>query len=225
VVPADAKPFDVREVIARLVDGSVFDEFKALFGTTLVCGLRTCTATRSRSSPTTASCSPKPRKKARTSSSWPASAAFRCCSCRTSPASWSAEIRSRRHRQARRQAGDRRGLRQGAEIHRDHRRQLRRRQLRHVRRAYDPRFLWMWPNARIGVMGAEQAAGVLVQVKREQAERSGSFSAEEEAEIKQPILDQYEPGPPLLFQRPPVGRRRHRPGADPRRAGLACPPR
>ena len=60
-------------------------------------------------------------------------------------------------------------------------------------RAYDPRFLWMWPNARIGVMGAEQAAGVLVQVKREQAERAGvAFSAEEEAAIKQPILDQYE---------------------------------
>jgi 3-methylcrotonyl-CoA carboxylase beta subunit len=60
-------------------------------------------------------------------------------------------------------------------------------------RAYDPRFLWMWPNARIGVMGAEQAAGVLVQVKREQAERSGqAFSAEDEAQIKQPILDQYE---------------------------------
>ncbi|WP_277419684.1 carboxyl transferase domain-containing protein, partial [Pseudomonas viridiflava] len=60
-------------------------------------------------------------------------------------------------------------------------------------RAYDPRFLWMWPNARIGVMGAEQAAGVLVQVKREQAERSGQgFNAAQEAEIKQPILDQYE---------------------------------
>ena len=60
-------------------------------------------------------------------------------------------------------------------------------------RAYDPRFLWMWPNARIGVMGAEQAAGVLVQVKREQAERSGqAFSADDEAQIKQPILDQYE---------------------------------
>jgi 3-methylcrotonyl-CoA carboxylase beta subunit len=60
-------------------------------------------------------------------------------------------------------------------------------------RAYDPRFLWMWPNARIGVMGAEQAAGVLVQVKREQAERAGvGFSAQEEAAIKQPILDQYE---------------------------------
>ena len=60
-------------------------------------------------------------------------------------------------------------------------------------RAYDPRFLWMWPNARIGVMGAEQAAGVLVQVKREQAERAGQgFSSDEEAAIKQPILDQYE---------------------------------
>ncbi|WP_277342586.1 carboxyl transferase domain-containing protein, partial [Pseudomonas viridiflava] len=60
-------------------------------------------------------------------------------------------------------------------------------------RAYDPRFLWMWPNARIGVMGAEQAAGVLVQVKREQAERSGQgFNAAQQAEIKQPILDQYE---------------------------------
>jgi 3-methylcrotonyl-CoA carboxylase beta subunit len=60
-------------------------------------------------------------------------------------------------------------------------------------RAYDPRFLWMWPNARIGVMGAEQAAGVLAQVKREQSERSGqAFSAEDEARLKQPILDQYE---------------------------------
>ncbi|WP_277302525.1 carboxyl transferase domain-containing protein, partial [Pseudomonas viridiflava] len=47
--------------------------------------------------------------------------------------------------------------------------------------------------ARIGVMGAEQAAGVLVQVKRGQAERSGQgFNAAQEAEIKQPILDQYE---------------------------------
>ncbi|MNN81497.1 Carboxyl transferase domain protein [compost metagenome] len=51
----------------------------------------------------------------------------------------------------------------------------------------------MWPNARIGVMGAEQAAGVLTQVKREQSERAGhSLSAEDEARIKQPILEQYE---------------------------------
>jgi 3-methylcrotonyl-CoA carboxylase beta subunit len=60
-------------------------------------------------------------------------------------------------------------------------------------RAYDPRFLWMWPNARIGVMGAEQAAGVLVQVKREQAERAGEvFDDEEAARIKGPIVEQYE---------------------------------
>jgi 3-methylcrotonyl-CoA carboxylase beta subunit len=51
----------------------------------------------------------------------------------------------------------------------------------------------MWPNARIGVMGGEQAAGVLVQVKREQAERNGqTFSADEETALRQPILDQYE---------------------------------
>src|SRR5690606_18985249 len=60
-------------------------------------------------------------------------------------------------------------------------------------RAYDPRFLWMWPNARMSVMGGEQAAGVLVQVKREQAERAGEiFSAEQEQTLRKPILEQYE---------------------------------
>jgi 3-methylcrotonyl-CoA carboxylase beta subunit len=60
-------------------------------------------------------------------------------------------------------------------------------------RAYSPRFLWMWPNARISVMGGEQAATVLSLVKREGIERKGgSWSAEEEAAFKQPILDKYE---------------------------------
>jgi acetyl-CoA carboxylase carboxyltransferase component len=60
-------------------------------------------------------------------------------------------------------------------------------------RAYDPRFLFMWPNARVSVMGGEQAAGVLAQVKRDQKEREGSsWSAEEEAAFKQPVLDNYE---------------------------------
>ena len=60
-------------------------------------------------------------------------------------------------------------------------------------RAYDPRFLWMWPNARISVMGGEQAAGVLTTVKRDQLAREGkSFSAEDEAAIRQPILDKYD---------------------------------
>lgn len=59
-------------------------------------------------------------------------------------------------------------------------------------RAYDPRFLWMWPNARIGVMGGEQAANVLVQVTKEKRERLGeAFNLEEENAIKAPILAQY----------------------------------
>ncbi|HYC47649.1 MAG TPA: carboxyl transferase domain-containing protein [Burkholderiales bacterium] len=59
-------------------------------------------------------------------------------------------------------------------------------------RAFGPRFLWMWPNARISVMGGEQAANVLAQVKREAMEKSGSpWSADEEAAYKQPLLNQY----------------------------------
>ena len=60
-------------------------------------------------------------------------------------------------------------------------------------RAYEPRFLWMWPNARISVMGGEQAAGVLTTVKRDQLAREGkTLSADEEHAIRQPILDKYE---------------------------------
>ena len=60
-------------------------------------------------------------------------------------------------------------------------------------RAYDPRFLWMWPNARISVMGGEQAAGVLTTVKRDQLARDGrTLSAEDEAAIRDPLLAKYE---------------------------------
>jgi 3-methylcrotonyl-CoA carboxylase beta subunit/propionyl-CoA carboxylase len=60
-------------------------------------------------------------------------------------------------------------------------------------RAYEPRLLWMWPNARISVMGAAQAASVLATVKRDQLARDGkTLTAEEDAEIRQPILDKYE---------------------------------
>ena len=60
-------------------------------------------------------------------------------------------------------------------------------------RAFDPRFLWMWPNARISVMGGEQAANVLAQVRREALEKAGkTWSEEEESAFKAPILDQYE---------------------------------
>jgi 3-methylcrotonyl-CoA carboxylase beta subunit len=60
-------------------------------------------------------------------------------------------------------------------------------------RAYSPRFLWMWPNARISVMGGEQAATVLARVKRDAIEaKGGQWSADEEAEFKAPIRQQYE---------------------------------
>ncbi|MFW5772020.1 MAG: carboxyl transferase domain-containing protein [Phototrophicaceae bacterium] len=61
-------------------------------------------------------------------------------------------------------------------------------------RAYGPRFLWMWPNARISVMGGEQAANVLLTIKRDQLQRRGEpdLSPEQQAAFRQPILDKYE---------------------------------
>jgi len=60
-------------------------------------------------------------------------------------------------------------------------------------RAYSPRFLWMWPNARISIMGGEQAASVLATVKRDGLEKAGKkWSKEEEAAFKAPLLEQYE---------------------------------
>jgi 3-methylcrotonyl-CoA carboxylase beta subunit len=60
-------------------------------------------------------------------------------------------------------------------------------------RAFGPRFLWTWPNARISVMGGEQAAGVLAQVKRDALEKSGKgWTADEEQAFKAPLLAQYE---------------------------------
>jgi 3-methylcrotonyl-CoA carboxylase beta subunit len=60
-------------------------------------------------------------------------------------------------------------------------------------RAYDPRFLWMWPNARISVMGGEQAASVLATVRRDGIEARGEeWSEADEAAFRKPILDAYE---------------------------------
>jgi 3-methylcrotonyl-CoA carboxylase beta subunit len=60
-------------------------------------------------------------------------------------------------------------------------------------RAYDPRFLWTWPNARISVMGGEQAANVLAQVRRDGLEAKGeTWAAAAEESFKAPIREQYE---------------------------------
>jgi 3-methylcrotonyl-CoA carboxylase beta subunit len=60
-------------------------------------------------------------------------------------------------------------------------------------RAFNPRFLWMWPNARISVMGGEQAATVLATIRRDAIEaKGGQWSQAEEEQFKAPIRDQYE---------------------------------
>ena len=60
-------------------------------------------------------------------------------------------------------------------------------------RAYSPRFMWTWPNSRISVMGGAQAAGVLATVKRDAIERQGgAWTAQEEADFKQPTIDMFE---------------------------------
>ena len=195
VIPADAKqPFEVREVIARLVDGSQFDEFKALFGTTLVCGFAHLqgypVAILANNGILFAEAAQK-------------GAHFIELACqRGIPLVFLQNITGFMVGKKYEEGGI---AKHGAKL------------VTAVAcaqvpkftviiggsfgagnygmcgRAYDPRFLWMWPNARIGVMGAEQAAGVLAQVKREQSERSGApFSVEDEARLRQPILDQYE---------------------------------
>jgi 3-methylcrotonyl-CoA carboxylase beta subunit len=195
VIPADAKqPFDVREVIARIVDGSEFDEFKALFGTTLVCGFAHLhgypIAILANNGILFAEAAQK-------------GAHFIELACqRGIPLLFLQNITGFMVGKKYEEGGI---AKHGAKL------------VTAVAcarvpkftviiggsfgagnygmcgRAFEPRFLWMWPNARIGVMGAEQAAGVLVQVKREQSERAGQpFSTEEEARIKQPILAQYE---------------------------------
>ncbi len=195
LVPADPKqPLEVREVIARLVDGSVFDEFKAQFGTTLVCGFAHLhghpVAILGNNGILFAESAQK-------------GAHFIELACqRRIPLLFLQNITGFMVGKKYEEGGI---AKHGAKL------------VTAVAcarvpkftviiggsfgagnygmcgRAYDPRFLWMWPNARIGVMGAEQAAGVLVQVKREQAERAGeAFDDEEAARIKAPIVEQYE---------------------------------
>ena len=195
VIPADAKqPFDVREVIARIVDDSQFDEFKALFGTTLVCGFAHINgypiAILANNGILFAEAAQK-------------GAHFIELACqRGIPLLFLQNITGFMVGRKYEEGGI---AKHGAKL------------VTAVAcarvpkftviiggsfgagnygmcgRAYDPRFLWMWPNARIGVMGAQQAAGVLVQVKHEQAQRAGQvFSAEDEQRLKKPIVEQYE---------------------------------
>ncbi|SIQ13906.1 carboxyl transferase domain-containing protein [Pseudomonas flexibilis] len=195
VIPAQAKqPYDVREVIARLVDGSEFDEFKALFGTTLVCGFAHLHGYPIAILANNGILFSEAAQKG---------AHFIELACqRGVPLLFLQNITGFMVGQKYEAGGI---AKHGAKL------------VTAVAcaqvpkftvliggsfgagnygmcgRAYDPRFLWMWPNARIAVMGGEQAAGVLAQVKQEQSERAGKRLGDDEvAAIKQPILEQYE---------------------------------
>ena len=195
VIPVDTrKPFDIREVIARIVDDSAFDEFKARYGTTLVTGFAHIWG--------------RPVGIIANNGILFSESALKgahfielCCQ-RKIPLVFLQNITGfmvgRKY--------ENEGIaRNGAKM------------VTAVAtakvpkftviiggsfgagnygmcgRAYSPRFLWMWPNARISVMGGEQAASVLATVKRDGIEgKGGTWSAEQEEAFKQPIREQYE---------------------------------
>jgi len=195
VIPNDVrKPYDVREVIARLVDGSELDEFKSNYGTTLVTGFA-----RIWGYPIGIVAN---NGILFSESALKGAHFIELCSQRGIPLLFLQNI-----------TGFMVGKKyESSGIARDGAKMVTAVSCAGVPkftliiggsfgagnygmcgRAYSPRFLWMWPNARISVMGGQQAASVLATVRRDGIEsRGGSWSAEEEAAFKQPILEQYD---------------------------------
>ena len=195
VIPTDTrKPFDIREVIARIVDGSEFDEFKARYGATLVCGF--------------AHIEGMPVGIVANNGILFAESANKgahfielCCQ-RKIPLVFLQNIT---------------GFMVGRKYENDGIARAGAKMVTAVAcaqvpkftviiggsfgagnygmcgRAYSPRFLWMWPNARISVMGGEQAASVLSTLRRDAIEaKGGAWTAEEEEAFKAPLRQQYE---------------------------------
>ncbi|MBL8399459.1 carboxyl transferase domain-containing protein [Accumulibacter sp.] len=195
VIPTDArKPFDVREIIARIVDGSDFDEFKARYGTTIVCGFA-----RLWGYPIGIVAN---NGILFSESSLKAAHFVELCAQRGIPLLFLQNI-----------TGFMVGRKyENGGIARDGAKMVTAVACARVPkftvviggsfgagnygmcgRAYSPRFLWMWPNARISVMGGEQAAQVLATVRRDGLEAAGkAWSADEEAAFMAPIRAQYE---------------------------------
>ncbi len=195
VVPADLKtPYDIREVIARVVDGSRFDEFKARYGTTLVCGFAHVMGIP---------VGIIANNGVLFSESAVKGAHFvELCSQRKIPLVFLQNITGFMVGQKYEAEGI---ARHGAKLVTA----VATTKVPKVTmlvggsfgagnygmagRAYSPRFLWTWPNSRISVMGGEQAAGVLATVKRDGIERAGGeWSADEEAEFKRPTIEMFE---------------------------------
>ena len=195
VIPTDTrKPFDVREIIARIVDGSEFDEFKARYGTTLVCGFA-----RIEGMPVGIVAN---NGILFSESALKGAHFIELCCQRKIPLVFLQNITGFMvGRKYENEGIARNGAKMVTAVSTA--------QVPKFTviiggsfgagnygmcgRAFNPRFLWMWPNARISVMGGEQAASVLATVKRDGIEaKGGSWTAEEEAAFKAPIKEQYE---------------------------------
>ena len=195
VVPADLRtPYDIREVIARVVDGSRFDEFKARFGETLVTGfahIRGCPVGIVANNGVLFG-----------ESAEKGAHFVELCSQRDIPLVFLQNITGFMvGRQYENEGIARHGAKMVTAVACTNVPKITMLvggsfgagNYGMAGRAYSPRFLWSWPNSRISVMGGAQAAGVLATVKRASIERSGgSWSAEEEAAFKQPTIDMFE---------------------------------
>jgi 3-methylcrotonyl-CoA carboxylase beta subunit len=194
IIPSDARyPFDVREVITRIVDGSEFDEFKALYGKTMICGFAHIWGIPVGIIANNGILFSEAALKA--------THFIEICTQRGIPLLFLQNIT---------------GFMVGSKVESEGIAKNGAKLVTAVAcakvpkitviiggsygagnyamcgRAYEPRFLWMWPNARIAVMGGEQAASVLAQVTREKKKRHGeAWSEEDEKALKAPLLEQY----------------------------------
>ena len=194
VVPADLRtPYDIREVIARLVDGSRFDEFKARFGETLVTGfahIRGCPVGIVANNGVLFS-----------DSAQKGAHFIELCSQRKTPLVFLQNITGFMvGRKYENEGIARHGAKMVTAVASTSVPKITMLvggsfgagNYGMAGRAYSPRFMWTWPNSRISVMGGAQAAGVLATVKREAIERSGgAWSTGEEAAFKQPTIDMF----------------------------------
>src|SRR2546427_3115581 len=195
IIPADnRRSYDVREVIARIVDGSKFHEFKELYGVTLVCGFA-----RLMGYPVGIIAN---NGILFSESALKATHFIELCAQRQTPLIFLQNITGFMVGRQYESGGI---AKDGAKMviavaHAPVPRftvviggSFGAGNYGMCGRAYSPRQLWMWPNARISVMGGEQAASVLATVRKEGLEARGkTMSEEEEAAFKQPILDKYE---------------------------------
>lgn len=195
IIPVDTRrPFDVREVIARIVDGSHFDEFKARYGTTIVCGFA-----HLHGMPIGIIAN---NGILFSESALKATHFIELCCQRKIPLVFLQNITGFMvGRKYENEGIARNGAKMVTAVATANVPKLTviiggsfgAGNYGMCGRAFSPRFLWMWPNARISVMGGEQAASVLATVKRDGIEaKGGAWSSEEEQAFKQPIKAQYE---------------------------------